>query len=99
MLFPCEGFLLLRPGMTLSPFILSLVTLSFVLLPVLAVPGLDPGISPGHPAFRPVALILRSSREAASRRRSSVLSGPSFETPLAAAPQDEAERDDRDHGP
>jgi hypothetical protein len=50
MLFPCEGFLLLRPGMTLSPFILSLVTLSFVLLPVLAVPGLDPGISPGHPA-------------------------------------------------
>jgi hypothetical protein len=67
--------------------------------PVLAVPGLDPGISPGHPAFRPVALILRSSREAASRRRSSVLSGPSFETPLAAAPQDEGERHDRDHGP
>jgi hypothetical protein len=23
----------------------------------------------------------------------------SFETPLAAAPQDEGERDDRDHGP
>jgi hypothetical protein len=28
-----------------------------------------------------------------------VLSGPSFETPLAAAPQDEAARDGRDHGP
>jgi hypothetical protein len=69
MLFPCEGFLLLRPGMTLSPVILSLVTLSFVLLPVMAVLGLDPGISPGHPASRPLALILRSSREAASRRR------------------------------
>jgi hypothetical protein len=49
MLFPCEGFLLLRPGMTLSPVILSLVTLSFVLLPVMAVLGLDPGIGPGHP--------------------------------------------------
>jgi hypothetical protein len=35
----------------------------------MAVPGRDPGISPGHPAFRPIALILRSSREAASRRR------------------------------
>jgi hypothetical protein len=66
--------------------------------PVLAVPGLDPGIGPGHlrlAAFPSSYLILRSSREAASRRRSSGLSGPSFETPLAAAPQDEAERDDR----
>jgi hypothetical protein len=35
----------------------------------MAVPGLDPGIGPGHPASRPIALILRSSREAASRRR------------------------------
>jgi hypothetical protein len=63
--------------------------------PVMAVAGLGPG----DPAFRPMALILRSSREAASRRRISVLSGPSFETPLAAAPQDEAEQDGRDHGP
>jgi hypothetical protein len=46
-----------------------------------------------------MALILRSSREAASRRRRSVLSGHSFETPLAAAPQEEGERDDRDHRP
>jgi hypothetical protein len=77
----------------------SFITLSFVLLPVMAVPGLDPGIRPGHPAFRLTALILRSRCK--PRLEGGVQC--SVDTPsrrsLTAAPQDEGERDERDHRP
>jgi hypothetical protein len=45
---------------------------------------------PCHPAVGPTALILRSSREAASRRRVRRALNSPFETPLVAGPQEEA---------
>jgi hypothetical protein len=65
----------------------------------MAVPGLDPGIRPGHPASRLIALILRSSREAASRRRIFGSLEPPSRRRFSAAPQDEAKRDERNHRP
>jgi hypothetical protein len=67
--------------------------------PVMAVPGRDPGISPGHPAFRLIALILRSRCKRRLEGGVQYSVDPPSRRSLTAAPQDEGERDDRDHGP